>query len=146
MAGLEAGPGQDREFWNGALNALRWVVLLGFGLLGLSAAADAVEPIDSVRDLGIFVVVVLLFFWEVKRHYDGAPPLGFRDLVVEDPLALTVSVPILSAMGLVGLFMASSAETASGYYAGLGLAIGAVLMVFLNLKGRFDAEDRQRHQ
>jgi hypothetical protein len=144
MAGLDADPGQDREFWNSALNALRWAVLLIFGLFGLIAAADASDQIDSVRDLGVFVVVVLLFFWEVKRHYDGAPPLGFRDLVVEDPLALTVSVPILSALGLVGLFMASGAETVSGYYAGLGLAVGAVVMVFLNLKGRFDAEERHR--
>jgi hypothetical protein len=144
MAGLDADPGQDREFWNSASNALCWVVLLGFGLLGLGAAADASDPLDSARDFGVFIVVVLLIFWGVKRHYDGAPPLGVRDLVVEDPLALTVSVPILSVLGLVGLFMASAAETASGYYAGLGLAVGAIGMVFLNLKGRFDAEERRR--
>lgn len=146
MAGLEAGPGQDREFWNGARNALRWALLLGFGLLGLGAASSAGDSIDSARDLGVFVVVVLLFFWEVKRHYDGAPPLGFRDLAVEDPLSLAIGIPLFAILGLVGLFMASGAETISGYCAGLGLAAGAIAMVFVNLKSRFDAAERDPDQ
>jgi hypothetical protein len=146
MAGLEAGPGQDREFWNGARKALRWALLLGFGLLGLGAASSADDSIDSARDLGVFVVVVLLFFWEVKRHYDGAPPLGFRDLAVEDPLSLAIGIPLFALLGLIGLFISSAAETISGYYAGLGLAAGATAMVFVNLKSRFDAAERDRDQ
>ena len=146
MAGLEAGPGQDREFWNGARNALRWALLLGFGLLGLGAASSAGDSVDAARDLGVFVVVVLLFFWEVKRYYDGSPPLGLRDLAVEDSLSLAVGVPLFAVLGLAGLLMASGAETVSGYYAGLGLAAGALGMVFLNLKTRFDAAERDRDQ
>ena len=146
MAGLEAGPGQDREFWNGARNAVRWALLLGFGLLGLGAASSAGDSVDAARDLGVFVVVVLLFFWEIKRHFDGAPALGFSDLAVEDPLSLAVGVPLFTVLGVAGLFMASAAETVSGYYAGLGLAAGALGMVFLNLKTRFDAVERDRGQ
>ena len=146
MAGLEAGPGQDREFWNGARNALRWALLLGFGLLGLGAASSAGDTVDAARDLGVFVVVVLLFFWEVKRHYDGAPPLGLHDLAVEDSLSLAVGVPLFAVLGVAGLLMASAAESVSGYYAGLGLAVGAVGMVFLNLKSRYDAAERDRDQ
>jgi hypothetical protein len=146
MAQLHAEPGQDREFWNGVFNALRWAIFAGFGLLGLIGASSAPDPTDSARDLGIFVVVVLLSFWEIKRHYDGAPAPGFRDLVIEDPLTLAVGLPILLALGLAGLFMASEAETMSGYYAGLGLAIGSAGMAFFSVKARFDAEEAGRDQ
>ena len=146
MAGLGMDPVQDRVFWHEILDGVRWALLICFGVLGLIGAARAADAADYVRDLGLFLVVVLVLLWEVKRRCDGAPAWGFQDLVIDDPTALMVGLPLLGLLGVAGLLLASAAESVSGYYAGLGLAAGAVGMAFLSLKARFDAEDDQRDQ
>jgi hypothetical protein len=144
MAGLGMDPAQDRVFWRQLLDGARWALLICFGVLGLVGAARAADAADYLRDLGLFVVVVLVLLWEVKRRYDGAPSWGFRDLVIDDPTALVVGLPLLGLLAVAGLLLASAADSESGYYAGLGLAVGAVGMAFLSLKARFDAEESRR--
>jgi len=144
MAQLGADPAQDREFFDEVRRGLRWVLLIGGGLLGLLAGSETEDPVVSACGLGVFLAVILFLFWETKRYFDGAPPPTIHDLVIEDPVTLAVGLPALLLLGVAGLFLASGAESTGGYYAGLGLALGSVGMAFLSLKACFDAEEAAR--
>lgn len=144
MAQLGMDPAQDREFWHGVLSGLRWAFFVVVGLVGLLAASEAEDPGDYACGLGVFIAMTALIFWEAKRHFDGAPPPTIHDLVIEDMRTLMIGLPLLLALGLAGLFLAADAGGSGGYYGGLGLAVGAVLVAFLSLKASFDsAEDSQ---
>jgi hypothetical protein len=141
MAQLGMDPAQDREFWHGVLSGLRWALFVVVGLIALLAASEAEDPIDYACGLGVFAAMVALIFWETKRHFDGAPPPTIHDLVIEDMGALMLGLPLLLLLGLAGLFLASDSRGPGGYYGGLGLAVGAVLMAFLSLKASYDSEE-----
>ncbi|SME92190.1 hypothetical protein SAMN06265365_101480 [Tistlia consotensis] len=63
-----------------------------------------------------------------------------------DVVARYIIGALIGLIGLLGLFMASRAESGDGIYAaGLFLFIFAVLYIFFLIKRGFDHADRARH-
>jgi hypothetical protein len=63
-------------------------------------------------------------------------------VLVEDGDALVVLAALLVVLGLFGLFLAARGEEPMAIYGGYGLFIGALIMVFWNVKHYFDRRER----
>jgi hypothetical protein len=128
----------NREFWQGARVAVGRAVMAGIGLFGLFAAGDAGDSVGYACGIGAFIVACLVLFLEIKRHFDGQPPLSWRDLVIDDFDTLLLGLPALVVFGVACLFFAAAETGGAGYYAGFGGAVGAALMVLFSIGACFD--------
>jgi hypothetical protein len=129
---------ENQAFWQGVRLAIRRAIVVVVGLVGLFAASGAADSAGYHCGLGAFVAACLVLFLEIKRHFDGVPPLTLDDLLIDDFDTLAVGLPLLGLFGLACLFVAAHGQGGAGYYAGLGGAIGAVLVGLGSIKACFD--------
>jgi hypothetical protein len=128
----------NQEFWRGFRLAVRRAVIALVGLFGLIGASEAADSAGYHCGLGAFAAACLVLFLEIKRHFDGAPPLAVDDLLIDDFGTLWVGLPLLGLFGLGCLFMAAGEQAGAGYYAGLGGAVAAFLLAVGSIKACFD--------
>lgn len=126
------------EFWCGVRLAVRRTLVALVGLMGLVGASGAGDRIGYDCGLGAFVAACLVLWLEIKRHFDGQPPLAPDDLLIDDFGTLWVGLPLLGLFGLACLFLAAGQQGGAGYYAGLGGAIAAFLIAMGSIKACFD--------
>ncbi|GGF23490.1 hypothetical protein GCM10011611_31990 [Aliidongia dinghuensis] len=131
-------PAINQAFWQGVRVAIRRAVIAVVGILGLYGAAASTDAAAYACGIGVFIVGCLLLFLEIKRHFDGLPPLGLGDLLIDDFNTLWVGLPLLGLFGIACLFVAARAEGGAGYYAGIGGAIGAFLVGLGSIGACFD--------
>ena len=132
----------NREFWRGVRLALRRAAIACVGVLGLLGAANTADPAAYHCGLGIFIAACLVLFVEIKRHFDGVPPLALDDLLIDDFSTLSIGLPVLGLFGIACLFVAAHEQGGAGYYAGLGGAIATVLVGLASIKACFDRAER----
>jgi hypothetical protein len=145
MAAVEVGTMEatvNQEFWRGVRLALRRAIIGGVGIVGLLGAANTADPAAYHCGLGIFVAACLVLFVEIKRHFDGLPPLALDDLLIDDFATLWIGLLVLGLFGLACLFVAAHAQGGAGYYAGLGGAIAAAVLSLASIKACFDRAER----
>jgi len=128
----------NQDFWHGVRLAVRRAIIALVGLLGLIGASEAADTAGYRCGLGAFAAACLVLFLEMKRHFDGLPPLAIDDLLIDDFGALWIGLPLLGLFGLACLFMASAEQAGAGYYAGLGGAVAAFLIGIGSIKACFD--------
>jgi len=133
---------ENAEFWAGFRLAVRRLVIALVGLAGLIGASAATDRAGYGCGLGAFVAACLVLFLEIKRHFDGVPPLALDDLLIDDFATLWVGVPLLTLFGLACLFLAAGEQGGTGYYAGLGGTVAAFLLVIGSIKACFDRAER----
>ena len=115
---------------------------LDFHLALAEGAANTADPAAYHCGLGIFIAACLVLFVEIKRHFDGVPPLALDDLLIDDFATLSIGLPVLGLFGIACLFVAAHEQGGAGYYAGLGGAIAAVLIGLASIKACFDRAER----
>ena len=128
----------NTEFWHGVCLGARRAIVVLVGLMGLIAASGAADEAGYQCGLGAFVAACLVLFLEIKRHFDGEPPLTLDDLLNDDFGTLWVGLPLLGLFGLACLFLAAGEQGGTGYYAGLGGALAAFLVALGSIKACFD--------
>lgn len=128
----------NQEFWRGVRLSLRRAIVVVVGLFGLIGAAGAADRAGYHCGLGAFVAACLVLFLEIKRHFDGQPPLALDDLLIDDFGTLWIGLPLLGLFGIACLFVAAGQQGGAGYYAGLGGAIAAFLVGLGSIKACFD--------
>ena len=128
----------NTEFWHGVCLGARRAIVVLVGLMGLIAASGAADEAGYQCGLGAFAAACLVLFLEIKRHFDGAPPLTLDDLLIDDFGTLWVGLPLLGLFGLACLFLAAGEQGGTGYYAGLGGALAAFLVALGSIKACFD--------
>jgi hypothetical protein len=128
----------NQEFWRGVRLSLRRAIVVVVGLFGLTGAAGAADQAGYHCGLGAFVAACLILFLEIKRHFDGQPPLTLDDLLIDDFGTLWIGLPLLGLFGIACLFVAAGQQGGTGYYAGLGGAIAAFLLGLGSIKACFD--------
>lgn len=128
----------NQAFWHGVRLAVGRAIVVVIGLAGLFGAADATDGAGYGCGIGAFIAACLVLFLEIKRHFDGVPPLAPDDLLIDDFGTLALGLPLLGLFGIACLFLAAGAEGGVGYYAGLGGAIAAFLVGLASIKACFD--------
>jgi hypothetical protein len=134
----------DRVFW---VDLRRWTIRLAALLVGLAGLFGASETEDTVGyfcGLGVALAAAAFLFLDIKRYFDGAPDWRLGDFLVDDFEALPIAVALLVVLAIGGLFLAAE-EPGVGYYAGLGLTLGCVIAIFLDIRACFDAAERDRN-
>ena len=138
MAELTEQAAVNQAFWRGVRVAIGRAVVVVVGIAGLSGASHAMDSAAYDCGIGAFLAACLVLFLEIKRHFDGLPPLTVDDLLIDDFGTLALGLPLLGLFGIACLFVAAHGQGGAGYYAGLGGAIGAVLVGLASIKACFD--------
>ncbi|HEV2673531.1 MAG TPA: hypothetical protein VGV37_03250 [Aliidongia sp.] len=128
----------NQDFWRGVRLAVGRALVIVVGLAGLYGAAGAVDRAGYGCGIGAFLAACLVLFLEIKRHFDGQPPLALDDLLIDDFGTLAIGLPLLGLFGIACLFLAARAEGGVGYEAGLGGAVATVLIGLASIKACFD--------
>lgn len=128
----------NEEFWCSVRLGARRAIIALVGLFGLIGASAAADTAGYHCGLGAFAAACLVLFLEMKRHFDGLPPLAIDDLLIDDFGTLWIGLPLLGLFGLACLFMAAGEQAGAGYYAGLGGAVAAFLIAIGSIKACFD--------
>ncbi len=119
--------------------ALIFLALFGFVVADADRAAG-----DYAAGLTLSVSAILLCFFFLKQAFDGGNSLWGGVLFAETTRGLAAAIPVLTVLGLLGLFLAHAAKGGSLYGAGLALFVVSALSVFLNIKHVYDHRDRSR--
>jgi hypothetical protein len=142
MAETSRVPGSaDRAFWSWLGF---WLQFLGLGLLALTGAGFASRggrPGDYTSGMLLALGAVALAFLRLKRQLDGGPTSWSSFLFVDDMKNLTVAIPLLTILALVGLFIARDRPYGSLHAAGIGLCVASAIIIFLDIKHVFDRID-----
>lgn len=128
----------NQAFWRGVRLAIGRTIVVLVGIAGLFGAAHASDGAGYDCGIGAFIAACLVLFLEMKRHFDGLPPLTPDDLLIDDFGTLALGLPLLGLFGIACLFLAAHQQGGTGYYAGLGGAIAAVLVGLASIKACFD--------
>ena len=136
----------NEAFWRDVRLAARRAIFVCIGFASLFGAAATTDRVAYQCGIGLFLAACLVLFLEIKRHFDGVPPLALADLLIDDFGTLWVGLPLLGLFGIACLFLAAHEQRGAGYYAGLGGAVAAVLVGLASIKACFDrAEAGERH-
>ncbi|HLZ67827.1 MAG TPA: hypothetical protein VKQ29_16500 [Aliidongia sp.] len=127
-----------QAFWQGVRLAIRRAVIICIGFAGLFGAAATADPAAYQCGIGVFIAACLILLLEIKRHFDGVPPLALDDLLIDDFGTLWIGLPLLGLFSIGCLFLAAHEQGGAGYYAGLGGAVAAVLIALASIKACFD--------
>jgi hypothetical protein len=138
LADLAGQGAVNRDFWHGVRWVIGRVIIVIVGLAGLFGASDAVDAAGYACGMGAFIAACLVLFLEIKRHFDGLPPLAPDDLLIDDFGTLGFGLPMLGLFGIACLFLASASGRGAGYYAGLAGAVAAFLVGLGSIKACFD--------
>jgi hypothetical protein len=121
-----------------------WVqfALLGICIvLGAFAASNADAPGDYAAGIVLILGAAALAFWRLKNRFDGGPPGWRASFLVGGMWGLVVAIPLLTIIGLLGLFIASAWSYGSLHAAGIALFVAGAVIVFLDIKHVFDRID-----
>lgn len=142
------GPTPESDLEHAKRWALTW---LGIGLWGLIAvlalfgAAEASSHGAYVCALLAAAGALAMVLVNLKRYLDGKMPRILPDVLVSRVESLMVLIPVMAALGVVGLFLAASARSGGVEYAGYGLFLAACITVFLSIKNCFDTAEAAPH-
>jgi hypothetical protein len=118
-----------------------WAQLFLLGVLAVIgaffASADA-RPGDYLCGLLLSLAALALAFIRLKHQLDGGTPGWGAFLLVDDMKNLTLAIPLFTAIGLAGLFIAHAWEDGAMHFAGLGLFVASGAIVFLDIKRVYD--------
>ncbi|HZT89067.1 MAG TPA: hypothetical protein VFA12_13925 [Stellaceae bacterium] len=137
--GGRGGEGPSVRGW-----VLRWAQFAVLALLAILGAFTAAEndPGDYVCGLLLALGSVALAFMRLKAWFDGRDSGWGSFLFVDTLTNLWIVVPLFTAIGLAGLFIAAAWEYGALHVAGIALFLVSGLIVFLSLKRVFDRIDR----
>lgn len=118
-----------------------WAQLFLLGVLAVIgaffASADA-RPGDYLCGLLLSLAALALAFLRLKHRLDGGDPGSSAFFLVDDMKNLALAIPLFTAIGLAGLFIAHAWEDGAMHFAGLGLFIASGAIVFLDIKRVYD--------
>ena len=118
-----------------------WAQLFLLGVLvvigAFFASADA-RPGDYLCGLLLSLAALALAFLRLKYQLDGGAPGWSMFLLVDDMKNLALAIPLFTAIGLAGLFIAHAWEDGAMHFAGLALFVASGAIVFLDIKRVYD--------
>lgn len=143
MAEQSRLPGSaDRAFWSWLGFWLQFLVLALLALTGAGFAGGGRRPGDYAVGLLLTLASVALGFLRLKHHLDGGDASLSGFLLVSDMKNLAVAIPLLTIVGLAGLFIARASPHGSLHAAGIALFVAVAVIIFLDIKRVFDRIDR----
>jgi hypothetical protein len=147
QAAAEAPAGEERvgwgELWRWFAPWLGGALLMLIGLLGLFVASRAEDNGTYISGFAAAVIAALAFIWRLRAAFAGDSRGGLLPpLLVEHGEALAILVTVLVVLGFFGLFLAARGPEPMVTYGGYGLFLGALVMIFWNVKHYFDRLER----
>jgi hypothetical protein len=128
----------EHAFWSW-LRFWAQLVLLGvLAVIGAFFASADARPGDYLCGLLLSLAALALAFLRLKHQLDGGVPGWGALLLVDDMKNLAVAIPLFTAIGLAGLFIAHAWEDGAMHFAGLGLFVASGAIVFLDIKRVYD--------
>jgi hypothetical protein len=131
------------ELWRWVAPWLGGALLMLVALLGLFVASRAEDEGTYIGGFAAAVIAVIAFIWRLRAAFAGdsrgalLPPL-----LVEHGEALAILVAVLVGLGFFGLFLAARGPEPLVTYGGYGLFLGALAIIFWNVKHYFDQLER----
>ena len=129
------------EFWSWLGFWVQLAVLAFLAICGLYFGSQGGEPGDDTIGLILAAAAVILAALLVKRQFDGDAGGWFSLLLVDNMPSLIAAIALLTILGLAGLIVGGTHDSASVQDGGLALFIVCVLLVFLSIKRFFDMQE-----
>lgn len=130
------------ELWRWFAPWLGGAALVALSLLGLFVASRAADDATYAGGFVAAAIAAVTLGWRIRAGFEGERRDAALPVLVEDGDALIVLAALLVVLGLFGLFLAARGEEPMAIYGGYGLFIGALIMVFWNVKHYFDRLER----
>ena len=129
------------ELWRWFAPWVGGAALVALSLLGLFVASRAVDDATYAGGFAAAALSAVTLAWRLRggggRQGDAA-----LSVLVAGGDALVVLVAVLVVLGLLGLLLAARGEEPMAIYGGYGLFVGALIMIFWNVKHYFDRLER----
>ena len=135
----------ERAFWSWLGFWVQFLVLAVLAVVGAFFAAADARPGDYQCGLLLSLGAVAMACLRLKQQLDGSASGWSGFLLVDDMKNLALAVPLFTAIGLAGLFIAHAWEAGAMHGAGLVLFVACGVFVFLNIKHVFDRMDSSAH-
>jgi hypothetical protein len=130
------------ELWRWFAPWVGGAALVALSLLGLFVASRAVDDATYAGGFAAAAISAVTLAWRIRGGFEGRRGDAALSFLIEDGDALVVLVAVLVVLGLLGLFLAARGEEPMAIYGGYGLFIGALIMIFWNVKHYFDQLER----
>ena len=135
----------ERAFWSWLGFWVQFLVLAVLAVVGAFFAAADARPGDYQSGLVLSLGAIAMACLRLKQHLDGDVSGWSAFLLVDDMKNLALAVPLLTIIGLAGVFIAHAWEDGAMHAAGLALFVASGVIVFLNIKRVFDRMDSNAH-
>jgi hypothetical protein len=135
----------ERAFWAWLGFWVQFLVLAVLAVIGAFFAAADARPGDYRCGLLLSLGAVAMAFLRLKQQLDGGALGWSAFLLVDDMKNLALAVPLLTIIGLAGVFIAHAWEDGAMHAAGLALFAASGVIVFLDIKHVYDRMDSSVH-